>query len=99
MLVLGLLGIEEYGNLQINCIGQMLTALSILLTPFSTPIAQQFALRVAFFPSAALFLHFCSPSSFFFAHVAFIVFSAAITFTRPFDEGHKYDKRVAYIFC
>ncbi len=55
MLVLGILGTEEQENIEINCISQLLTLLSILSTLFSKPIYQQFVPRVSFFRAQCVF--------------------------------------------
>lgn len=91
MLVLGLLGAEKYRNLQINCISLMLTSPSILLTISPTPICQQFAPNVAYFPGAASFSKSTSFLLFSSASVKFMTPPAAGACARPLVKSYVRD--------
>lgn len=72
ILVLCLLFARKHRNLQINCISQLLIALSILSTLSPKSICQQFASQLVSFPVTVSFLHTRFPRS-FFLHVSHLL--------------------------
>ena len=86
MVVWSQLGIEEHKNLQMNCISQLLTALFISLTLFSTPIYQICVPGVAFFLKCNRFFEYPFPMIFSSEYVALLAFSIATAHEQPLLE-------------